>query len=247
MPNHVKNVITVENVTEKRFKQISEFVASEKQAFDFNKIVPMPEELNLEEGGANDFFKDLWKKFGGLIGCDPDPDADYNDILHMMTAYELDAARRYIEGHGRKDGEPMSDLSIVKEAMRRGYQYLRNREMYGGCETWYGWCIENWGTKWNAYYICEPEDEAFGWEFNTAWSAPEPVLTVLSAIFRNARFILRYADEDLGQNCGIIVFENGEKDEFPALTEEIAYQFAVNLWRYSPEDLDDEDDEDEED
>lgn len=232
MPNHVKNILTVENVTEKRFKQICDFAASEERAFDFNKIVPMPEDLNIPEGSANDFFKGLWRRFGGLLGCDPE--ANCTDILLMMTADELGEARGYIEGYKRKNGESRTDLEIVREAMRRGRQYFKNREMYGGCETWYSWSIENWGTKWNTYDICTPEEEMFGWEFSTAWSAPEPVLTVLSAIFRDARFVLRYADEDLGHNCGIIEFENGEKREFSALTDESAYQFACELWGYDP-------------
>lgn len=30
-----------------------------------------------------------------------------------------------------------------------GRQAFENLEKYG-CATWYDWCVQNWGTKWNA-------------------------------------------------------------------------------------------------
>jgi len=76
-----------------------------------------------------------------------------------------------------------------------------------GYDNWYDWCCHNWGTKWNAYDIINDNPDCIC--FNTAWSAPIPVILKLSEIFPKITFTLKYADEDLGQNCGTVTFKNG--------------------------------------
>lgn len=70
----------------------------------------------------------------------------------------------------------------------------------------YDWCIENWGTKWNAY------DISYGWDdvyFDTAWSTPRPIWVELSKRFPALEIVIEYADEDIGHNCGILVYKDG--------------------------------------
>lgn len=76
-----------------------------------------------------------------------------------------------------------------------------------GYSDWYDWSRDNWGTKWNAYGQRLEGDAV---SFETAWSAPEPVIRMLSAQFPEARLILEYADEDIGRNAGKLVFRAGE-------------------------------------
>lgn len=47
-------------------------------------------------------------------------------------------------------------------------------------------------------------------QFDTAWSCPKPVFHTLSALHPDAEIIVRFADEDLGSNCGTLVFKGGE-------------------------------------
>ena len=45
-------------------------------------------------------------------------------------------------------------------------------------DRWYHWCIENWGTKWDACdkSIDYEDSEILALTFNTAWSPPEGVV-----------------------------------------------------------------------
>lgn len=76
---------------------------------------------------------------------------------------------------------------------------------------WYHWSVENWGTKWNAYhdYGYHPDCDDY-LEFETAWAAPHPVVKKLSEMYPNLKITHKWADEDLGYNCGKRVYKNGE-------------------------------------
>ena len=69
-----------------------------------------------------------------------------------------------------------------------------------GYADWYGWQINNWGTKWNASSI-QWLDEEFV-TFNTAWSTPFMLFTKLSEKYPEARIEVEYSDEDFGYNVG---------------------------------------------
>jgi Ferredoxin-like domain in Api92-like protein len=66
------------------------------------------------------------------------------------------------------------------------------------CESWYDWSCQNWGTKWNA---CEAsvEQEFDGYleiHFDTAWSAPEPIVKALRDKFPELEVQLNCRFED---------------------------------------------------
>ena len=48
-------------------------------------------------------------------------------------------------------------------------------------DRWYHWCIQNWGTKWDACdkSIDYEDDEILALTFNTAWSPPEGIVEKL--------------------------------------------------------------------
>lgn len=71
----------------------------------------------------------------------------------------------------------------------------------------YEWCIANWGTKWNAYDIGFGYDEAY---FQTAWRTPLPIWAELSKRFPDLQLEVEYASEDRGNNCGRLIYINGE-------------------------------------
>ena len=57
-------------------------------------------------------------------------------------------------------------------------------------DRWYHWCIQNWGTKWDACDVgVEYEDsEILALQFNTAWSPPEGVVEKLREKFPDLSF-----------------------------------------------------------
>ena len=122
MPNHVTNTIRF-NGSKEDVERIMAFVKSDESEFDFNNIIPMPEDLNVESGSRGE--------------------------------WGLAAYRQYIRT-GVKPKEITDEWghtkSVDDEEFELGKKYHNNLMKYG-CTTWYDWCWNNWGTKWNAYDI----------------------------------------------------------------------------------------------
>jgi Ferredoxin-like domain in Api92-like protein len=76
-----------------------------------------------------------------------------------------------------------------------------------GADNWYDWHCKNWGTKWNACHATIEENKI---TFDTAWATPYPVIEKISEMFPEITITLKYADEDFGHNCGVLIFEGGE-------------------------------------
>ena len=77
----------------------------------------------------------------------------------------------------------------------------------------YEWCSKNWGTKWG---ICRAElyetEEELQYNFECAWSIPEPVIKKMSELFPLLNFELRYFEGGMGFN-GLLEYENGKEIE----------------------------------
>ena len=95
---------------------------------------------------------------------------------------------------------------------------------------WYKWRNRYWGTKWGAYDCYSIiEDNSITFVFSTAWSMPYPIIERLCLL--GYEFELKYADEDLGSNCGTLYYERddetGEMERYESSEDE---QFAEELW-----------------
>ena len=97
-----------------------------------------------------------------------------------------------------------------------GERYYTNIIKYGHAH-WYTWCVENWGTKWNAYNCFITEQYI---SFDTAWSTPEPIIVQLSKDLPEVEMFILYADEDIGFNYGAYIIKNGNKIESLPITNE---------------------------
>ena len=67
-------------------------------------------------------------------------------------------------------------------------------------DRWYHWCIDNWGTKWEADVTgFEVQDyDTLEIEFQTAWSPPEGVVTKLREKFPELSFQCFYDEPGMG-------------------------------------------------
>ena len=76
---------------------------------------------------------------------------------------------------------------------------------------WYEWHLAYWGTKWNAYdgYTIIGKTQ-LTFVFSTAWDAPFFVYVKLCELGYD--FEVRYADEDIGVNCGLVTYDASEDD-----------------------------------
>lgn len=96
---------------------------------------------------------------------------------------------------------------------------------------WYKWHLKYWGTKWNAYDRYSIIGKSYvTLVFNTAWTSPDPIIEQLSLL--GFDFELRYADEDLGNNCGKFTYNRKKGfdggDSHYGLAD--PYSFAKRLW-----------------
>lgn len=164
MSNRIDNMITIIG-SDQEIAQIQDYVRSDTSVFDFNKIIPMPKELDIEESSL------------GEIGM------DY--LLYRKTIDPPQKAKLSIERF-----ETMNDAE-QKKALDLGRKYLENIIKFG-CRTWYDWRLDHWGSKWNAI---DAEVDGKKIYFSTPWSPPYEILVHLSETFPSVRFEYDYFDD----------------------------------------------------
>ena len=141
---------------------------------DFNKIIPMPKELDIVCGSSTDRGLKAYKEL-----------AEIYQFGVVRTKEELlnipEESEKAFLKH-KKDIKP--------EDWENGRQAFRNILQYG-YPTWYEWSCNNWGTKWSSCGYEEGQDynvEPNKLWFQTAWSAPHPILQKLSEQYPDIRF-----------------------------------------------------------
>ena len=188
MPNYVTNNIYLKGDAQ-RIKELLEEVKNDEfgvGSIDFNKIIPMPESLNVISGSETIRCHKIYKDFLEVYTL-----GDTREGLDLLSI-PAQSEERYLQQ--RQD--------IKKEDFDFGKQIFLNMQLYNA-PTWYEWSIDNWGTKWNAYDCIEIKDAAEARKelcFNTAWSAPHPILSKLAQMYPDVEIEHEWADEDFGHN-----------------------------------------------
>lgn len=239
MPNWVQNEIIFDNTSDEKvaalIRELKLATESEDRAFDFNKLVPMPASLEIEAGSSQDWAIAYYVTERLTIPVDQ---TNLRDLIHNCfnddwAVEVVSRIKKAIEEGNNEDWDKI---------YADGRQYMYNREHYG-CFTWYDWCCSNWGTKWNA---CEPDwclDEGILY-FQTAWSAPFPVIEAMAAKYPDLEFTHRWADEDIGNNCGEMWYSEGSGSDIDIGDERT---FAMSVWGYTEDDFEDDEYDDDDD
>lgn len=237
MPNWVCNhlIIHGENATEiMRSLLIKNENSDCNYDLDFNKIIPMPEDLNIISGSTtNDCAKlyinamlegcDAYTKYAGLYV------KAFGKNFYMSEteqAETMKSALRY------KDHESDELLFKTKaDVYAYGKRALDNYAKYGA-KDWYDWSIQNWGTKWNACHTQINDINEPNIYFDTAWSPPLPVINQLSKKYPDLTFEFAFAEEQAGISTGDMVVQNGEiiKGGFFDDDSKEAYETFFELW-----------------
>jgi hypothetical protein len=241
-------------------RSFEQLMGAADNEFDFNKLIPMPESLNIVEGSFKDyaimaylsnnasipFSEELSLKavsYGIVNMFKAEFAKDCYDCLANMTIQELTEPKDFSAGYDDKN-------KLMLTFYDAGKIYVENKKKYG-FSSWYDWTVENWGTKWNSSEIAwdTQEEKKAGVQFKTAWSAPMPIIKALTEKFPNASIRIEFADEDIGCNCGYIEYDNGKitKWDPDAIIEEAkcnddekrakairneAIKFACDMWGY---------------
>lgn len=151
---------------------------------------------------------------------------DFNTIIPFSGTFNWDGIDGLAETCAEAiSGVPLNDHPLIAamqrdsrarasiagcsdEQFEQFVQMLRNKRATGYFHT-LDFAINKWGTKWNAYdQLVDLEQGIF--QFDTAWSCPQPLIRELSAHHPEAEITLQFADEDIGSNCGTLVFKGGE-------------------------------------
>lgn len=85
MPNHVTNIIEF-HCSQKVFQEIAEFIRKDDSFFgsvDFNKVLPMPPELDIEAGSRGDQGLKMYKEYLNRLALFTTPE----DIRHLRQDY----------------------------------------------------------------------------------------------------------------------------------------------------------------
>ena len=212
MPICVRNRITL-NGSDENVKKVLDFVRTEGvddngkpyvNHFDFNKVIPMPDELNIESGtrGENG-MRYLYLKASNPFSLTED---DYNFIER-------------IEKDKTKNPKAFDDMIDL------GRKYMMNIAKYG-CTDWYQFHNKYWNTKWNSVDTDVNDNVVI---FDTAWSYPAPVIEKLSELFPDVTIDFVYADEDCGCNTGCGSIRSGEysNEEYPDSGSKRGYELYL--------------------
>lgn len=203
MPNHIQNeLIASKSVID----SLIAFDEESKSCVDFNTVIPIPEIL---KGDSASPEIEKWANIAlGNINLSTLSEPRPENMAELLEKGDFGTAAKFLEqascikmmqsGPFPKDFEQDRFETFIK--------YIRAIKETGYA-NWYGWSCEKWGTKWNAYDTNRISDNKV--QFQTAWSAPFPVLEALSKKFPEESVELRWADEDFGNNAGDIMVLNG--------------------------------------
>ena len=246
MPNYVKNIVFFKGKKEALDKMVEYLKQGGRTELDFNLFVPEPEDVTTSLAPAEETVIAVGEYMTtGTFECLGLPSAMYGTARKEM---ESDLGHAYTD-----------DKQLVKDYMiyllkkpyldydywTRCQKWFRNLNNYGHADG-YSWRCEKWGTKWNA---CEPDSldvliplalekeekdpySIMTYTFETAWSMPDGIYKAISAKFPDITVEVKYADEDMGHNCGHVAYRAGEMIKFTIYdgNSKESYEFALSVW-----------------
>lgn len=140
-------------------------------------------------------------------------EVDFDRLLPMPEIMHSGDALCHVEAAAmRAIGESSFTPPDLRELDDTDFEllltYLRAYREHGSF-NWYDWACKHWSTKWNAYQTKRTAANVV--EFQTAWSAPHPVVEKLA----QAGFDIKHewADEDIGSNVGRRWYSRGGTHE----------------------------------
>jgi hypothetical protein len=198
MPNHVANVIRMSNIWH---QPLFALTGDNQVTFDFNKIIPMNDDLNMISNGAlqrlsvETVIRKVLLDGQPLDKLLPQIRINKSDRYYSMDKEEYTRLR---ETYKETSDEELIDF---------GLKCITNKLKYGSVD-WYEWSWDNWGTKWNAYDTQRISKDAVS--FNTAWAMPEPIVAKLAQLYPHAVIQHWWAEEFTSSgNTGYMLYKDG--------------------------------------
>lgn len=203
MPNHVDNTVYMKGIGKKDL-----FIETDDGEInlDFSKILPMPEDLDITSP-MPDYAIDLALK-SLIIKLGSMPLYQYNGQFKKFIG---DVCRMKVDLpkglQGQEEKLIQSGLKYISNIIKHGYP------------TWYEWCNDKWGTKWNSYWGDIIDDNCIS--FVTAWDIPYNIYILLSQQNPYDEITVDWVNEGgcFGRTC----FLDGEMIEEKVYTQSDIY------------------------
>ena len=218
MPNWVVNKLTItgknaRDIINKHFRKLEE--NSKELSFDFNTLIPMPEELHIEKSSSSHNGLKLYlAMLNPKIKClgNKEDKISYEELLQKGSAISYNE-NNYLLNELEIQELKEKYANELEETIELGKKVFDNYQKYGFAD-WYDWSVANWGTKWNACNSygcdCEENPDATILYFDTAWSPAEPIVEELARRYPNLNVEYVYAEEQVALYTGYKYYENGE-------------------------------------
>lgn len=170
MPNHCFNTLLISGAND----DLEKFLADCKFGdvdFSFEGILPCPSRLKESVAGSDQMGYEI----------------KYTNKWQVLATYPWLA--EHIEGPITRESVMAAFAKLRPKEMELADFYKENLDLYG-CLSWYDWCINHWGTKWDAYDV-QPiftGDGEVEITFKTAWGPPTGWLSVAAEKYPGLSF-----------------------------------------------------------
>lgn len=236
MPNWIKNKILVGNSNFGR-RLVDKYCTYDLEKdiveFDFNKVIKMPDSLQIEFSSKSDSALSM---FLAYINPDisyygeEDKKVSKEDYLKIVSKLKFKTMISDLNNISEERISELKDRFDEKEMLKLGKRQVENVLKYDAL-NWYDWSVKNWGTKWNAAsFEASPDNKTF--TFETAWDPAMEVMIEISRQNPDVKFAFLYSDEAIGSHVGYMLIKGGNID-FQGTFKDYsadAYKLAFDLW-----------------
>lgn len=219
MPNHITNEIRVVGGTNKERLAFIRSITNKRGLIDFNNITRMPNSMHIDES------TDVERMASAIAGFHM-ADFFFGDV-ETVEEVTVDLRSRGYQASHIKKVKRQAQMRIDNKRRHGFYSwYDWSRAKWG--TKWNAYSVEmpverkrqrvKRGHKRRETHVRAYSKRVFkkhlarhaasGAElvirFETAWNCPEPIYGEMAKRFPHLEFEIRYADEDMGSNCGIL-------------------------------------------
>lgn len=209
MPNWCENDLKVMSRTKTGLQKFMKAVAckDDDTVFKISNIVPIPQSLRDVSAGSEESLYEIlhgteeqFNSFKKLVKLSGDRESVFEEYVTNKWSGPIQ-----LESKSMVINSELSSADKMVMAKKLVEVYKHNVDVYGHL-TWYSWCVENWGTKWDVAEANVDEislsksGKAYSvlYNFETAWSPPTRAILSMSQLYTDLIFKLRYYERGCG-------------------------------------------------
>lgn len=182
MANHVTNIIKIEADTDERIDEVMLSILDDQGMIDFNEIIPMPK----------------------ILRSTSSPNSDNAIECIEKTGYECWYTWAK-SNWGTRSNAYGREVSYKRVHFARWHRTAFSSKLLVHKVRFYAKRIDKKRFK----QYCAEHGVPKEARFKTAWTCPVEIFKNISLRFPDVKVIVKFADEDLGSNCGWFVCQQG--------------------------------------